>query len=162
MQKTCLQAAKRLILVSKSIILYVLHCQVSTNCIVSAQSYIYCVHTAQYNAICQIATLSLSLQSSYIIIVHRYMPTKVHSYISHHAITYNINIYTKQYTKCCPWCMVHHCQHVALFYQPLVNKANSTIIQSYASTIYRFSISLCMQLCVLITVSWWFSLYILV
>ena len=47
------------------------------------------------------------------------------------------------------------------FYHPLVNIANSTITQSYACTIYGFPISLCMHLCIIITVSWWFSLHIL-
>ena len=42
------------------------------------------------------------------------------------------------------------------FYQPLVSIADSTVSQSYTSTIYRFSISPCILLCILITVSWWF------
>ena len=46
--------------------------------------------------------------------------------------------------------------NATLFYQPLVSVADSTITQSYASTVYKFSIYLCMLSSVLITIAWWF------
>ena len=47
------------------------------------------------------------------------------------------------------------------FYQPLVSKADSTVIQPYISTIYGFPVSICMHLCIFITMSCWVSLHIL-
>ena len=46
--------------------------------------------------------------------------------------------------------------NATLFYQPLVSEADSTVTQSYTSTIYGFYLSLCMLFCILITVAWWF------